>query len=128
MLAKSIDEKKKVTDELEKIRDNLAKSKSALTTEETQVESISKLLADEEDAAAKAKFVSAKEAAVKKVTDLRAHIVLGEKLVITKEARIKNIQGKLDTALPEVKMRAEDLVLQVKLAAQQKEKEKQLAD
>lgn len=80
-VAKLIEEKKKLSDELDKIKENLTKSKTALTSEEKQVESISSLLKNEEDPEAKAKLMSAKDAAVKKVSDLRSHIVLGEKLV-----------------------------------------------
>ena len=126
-MAKALEEKKKMTDELDKIKENLAKSRTALTSEEKQVESISSLLKNEEDPEAKAKLMSAKDSATKKVADLRSHIVLGEKLVATKESRIKEISVKHDSQLPIIKSKASDILLDKKLAKEEEDKAKEAA-
>ena len=80
-IAKAIEENKKLQAEVEKINDNLDKSRKAVEKQAKQVETITSLYKSEKNAESKSKLMSAKDAAEKKLKDLKSHIELGENLV-----------------------------------------------
>lgn len=127
VLAKKITESKNLQAEIEKIEDNLQKSQKALEDQKKQITSISALYTKEENPDAKAHLLSAKESAIKKVSDLENHIKLGNKLVQGKKDKIQANKEVKEATREDVVQGAHDLLAESKIKKEEDDKEKEAA-